>query len=41
MGLSTGRVACVRFLTGSLVGQLDCHAGEVTDVTGFWNDGSG
>lgn len=41
MGLSTGRVACVRFLTGGLVGQLDCHAEEVTEVAGFWNDDSG
>ncbi|CAM9383408.1 unnamed protein product, partial [Ectocarpus fasciculatus] len=41
MGFNTGRVACARYLTGRLVGQLDFHPGEVTDVAGVWNDACG
>lgn len=43
MGFNTGRVACARYITGRLVGQLDFHAEEeeVTDVVDMWNDGSG
>ncbi|CBJ27442.1 WD40 domain containing protein [Ectocarpus siliculosus] len=29
MGFNTGRVACARYLTGRLVGQLDFHPGEI------------
>lgn len=41
MGFNTGRVACARYLTGRLVGQVDFHPGEVTDVAGVWNDACG
>lgn len=41
IGFNTGRVACARFLTGRLVGQLDSHRGEVTDLVGAWTDDSG
>lgn len=41
IGFNTGRVACAQFLTGRLVGQLDAHRGEVTDLVGAWTDNSG
>lgn len=41
MGFNTGRVACARYITGRLVGQLDFHTEEITDVADMWNDDSG
>lgn len=41
MGFNTGRVACARYVTGRVVGHLDFHQGEVTDVVGVWNEDSG
>lgn len=41
MGFNTGRVTTARYVTGRVVGHLDFHPGEVTDVAGVWNDYSG